>query len=119
MSKCNESEKAVEQLKNEHEGLIDPMTFMTEDEAVEENKKAYDFIKAFRFGTPEFFSKIKEVYELEGIKGLKRLEMSLDTYMGIRNAVFAEIMASNPNDAVDINKNESKDTENGEEETAE
>ena len=78
------------------ENAVDPMTFMTPEQAAENDKKVEAFIKAFRFGTPEFFSKIKEVYEIEGIKGLKRLETSLDTYMGIRNMVISEVIDSNP-----------------------
>lgn len=92
----DEIKKLTDEENNGVENAVDPMTFMTPEQAEENNKKAEAFIKAFRFGAPEFFSKIQEVYEVEGIKGLKRLEMSLDTYMGIRNAVISEVICSNP-----------------------
>lgn len=91
MENKTENNAVINEIEN-GPGPIDPMTFMTPEQADEENKKADAFIKAFRFGTPEFFAKIKEVFEVEGIKGLKRLEMSLDNYMGIRNMVVAEVM---------------------------
>ena len=82
-------------MEADNSASVDPMTFMTPEQAEDDNKKAEVFFKAFRFGTPGFFNKIKEVYEIEGIKGLERLEMSLDTYMTIRNMVITELMASN------------------------
>lgn len=112
--------KNNEAMENGDPTPVDPMTFMTPEQAAEEDKKVKAFIKAFRFGTPEFFAKIKEVYEAEGIKGLKRLEMSLDTYMGIRGAVIAEVIESRPENPAEAPSSEceSAGTEAGEEETA-
>lgn len=100
-------------------GPIDPMTFMSPEEIEADDKKAEEFIKAFRFGTSGFFAKIKEVYEIEGLRGLKRLETSLDTYMTIRNMVIAEVMESNPDQYAQPSTNaEFNGTEAGEEDTA-
>lgn len=103
MSITNEFEKVTNEENNKN---IDPMSFMTPEQVAEDDKKAEAFIKAFRFGVPEFFNKIKEVFEVEGLRGLRRLEMSLDTYMGIRNAVIAEVIDSNPQHAAECNCDE-------------
>lgn len=80
----------------ENDKVVDPMDFMTPEQIAEEDAKAEAFFKALRFGTSNFFRKLKEVYEVEGINGLNRIERSLDAYFMIRNIVAEEIMIANP-----------------------
>lgn len=93
--------KVVENNDEENKEVKQPveyaMIFMNEEEMKEEVKKDEEFFKALRFATSEFYRKIREVYEVEGIAGLKRLERSLDTYMHIRGMVMNEVIESNPN----------------------
>lgn len=102
----SEIKKFEDDVKEPIEGTVDPMTFMTPEQAEEEDKKANEFIKAFRFGTPEFFNKVKEVYEVEGINGINRLERSLDTYMAIRNMVMDEVIIDSNLRHTDDNREE-------------
>lgn len=92
--------KKDEAVTPETDKVTDPMEFMTPEQIAEEDAKAEAFFKALRFGTNNFFRKLKEVYEVEGINGLIRIERSLDAYFMIRNIVAEEIMISSPEQAV-------------------
>lgn len=85
--KINEAEKP-------NDNVVNPIEFMNEEEKAADNVKAEAFIMALRFGTSNFFKKLKEVYEVEGIDGLYRMERSLDAYMAIRQVVIDEVITS-------------------------
>ena len=114
----NPNLEVVKNENNENETknkpVDDAMTFMNEEEMADEIKKDEEFFKAFRFGTSEFFRKVREVYEIEGIAGLKRLELSLDTYMSIRSLVMNEVIESNPHIAASNSEHEHDEEENEE-----
>lgn len=82
--------------ETENPNVISPMNFMSPEDVAAEDTKAEAFFKALRFGCNNFFLKLKEVFEVEGIEGLNRLERSLDTYFLIRRAVTEELIAATP-----------------------
>ena len=52
---------------------INPMTFMSEEQVSEKDKKFEKFKKALRFGCPDLCDRLMAIYEKEGLEGLNKL----------------------------------------------
>lgn len=79
----NEAEK-----KNEP---IDPMTFMTEEEAKKKNADFAELEKALRFGVPALCDKLIAIYKKSGIDGLNKLDKILLNLYHINRILEGEL----------------------------
>lgn len=53
---------------------INPMSFMSEEQASVKDKEFEAFKKALRFGTPTLCDKLMAIYRNDGLDGLKKVE---------------------------------------------
>lgn len=66
---------------------VDPIAFLSDEEAAAEDKKVNDLFKAIRFGALKLFKLLMEQYQKAGLKGLNYIVFSYEKYNMIRFVV--------------------------------